>query len=206
MNIAVLNGPSLLVLIFASGLVSAQGTKEYRSPHDVDLPPLEQRKIIGTWLTTSISGSCTRSFESVTGKVYDVLRCSDGGGGNSGRLLTQASPTRFLSRTSSTGDYYVILKNGDLSRRDKQGEIDVEPKHATLWPNAQSKQSKVLNAEEKKTIGLSCFDVGYRYGHTATTSMKGKHVNQSWDFVIPQRCQGDPETRNGIQAGTRAAW
>jgi hypothetical protein len=196
----------MLLLIFASSLATAQGTKQYRSPNDVDLPPLEQRKIIGTWLTASISGSCTRSFENVNGKVYDVGRCSDGSGGNSGRLLTQTSPTKFLSRTSTSGDYYVILKNGDLSLHDKDGEIDVEPKHPGLWPNAQSKQPKAQQAEDAKTLRLTCFDVGYRYGHTATAAMKGNRVNPSWDFAIPDRCKNEPATRNGIHAGTRAAW
>jgi hypothetical protein len=36
--------------------------------------------------------------------------------------------------------------------------------------------------------------------------MKGKKVNPSWDFATPTRCQNNPETDKGIQAGTRAAW
>jgi hypothetical protein len=196
----------LFALLFANGSVCAQGKAQYRSPNNVDLPPPGQRKVIGTWLTSSISGSCTRSFEKVNSKVYDVMRCSDGSGGDTGRLLTQSSPTKFLSRTSTAGDHYVILKNGNLSIRDKDGEIGIEPKHVDLWPKAASKPPKSQQTEDPKTAGLACFDIGYRYGHTATAAMKGKRVNPSWDFAVPDRCKNELATKNGIRAGTSAAW
>lgn len=198
----------LVLLISLAAVVGAgaQGTKEYRSSDDVDLPPLGQRKVIGTWLKSSVSGSCTRSFESVNRKVYKVVRCSDGSGGKTGQEISQVSTNKFLSRTSSTGDHYVILANGNLSIRDKDGEIDEEPKHAGLLPTIQSKAAQSLKAEDAKTIALKCYDVGYRYGYTATSSMKGKKVNSSWDFATPERCRNDPETDKGIQAGTRATW
>lgn len=196
----------LLIFLTASVGIGAQGTKQYRSPDDVDLPPLEQRKTIGTWLKSSLSGSCTRSFESVNRKVYEVVRCSDDSGGKTGRIVSQVSSTKFVSPTSSHGDHYVILANGNLSVRDRDGEIDVEPKHVGLWPGTQSKVTQSAKAEDEKTLGLKCYDVGYRYGYTATSSMKGKKVNPSWDFATPERCRNDPETDKGIQAGTRAAW
>ena len=194
---------TLCAIVSSTG---AQGTKEYRSPDDVDLPALDQRKIIGTWLKSSLSGSCTRSFESFNRKVYEVVRCSDGSGGKTGRVVSQASPTKFVSRTSSHGDHHAMLANGNLPARDKDGEIDVEPKHAGLWPGSQSKTAQSAKAEDAKTLGLKCYDVGYRYGYTATSSMKGKKVNPSWDFATPERCRNDPETDKGIQGGTRAAW
>ena len=59
----------------------------------------------------------------------------------------------------------MILANGDLSVRDRDGEIDVEPKHAGLWPTAQSKAAQSPKAEDVNPIGLKCYDVGFRYGH-----------------------------------------
>lgn len=196
----------VLVSLAASTGAGAQGKEHYNSPYDVNLPPMEQRKIIGTWLTMSISGSCTRSFEEVNGKVYDVVRCSDGSGGKTGQAITQVSARKFLSPRSSTGDHFVILKNGDLELRDKRGLVDIEPRYAGLWPTKQNKAAQLPTIEDSKTVGLTCYDVGYRYGHTATSSMNGKRVNASWNFATPERCRSDPETQRGIQAGTRAAW
>lgn len=70
----------------------------------------------------------------------------------------------------------------------------------------QNAMAKPPKDEDLKTSGLKCYEVGYRYGHTATSSMNGKKFNPSWDFVIPDRCKNDPDTSKGIQAGTRAAW
>lgn len=195
-----------VLLLTACTITAAQGTKEYRSPNDVDLPPIEQRKIIGTWLTKPPPGSCTRSFEAVRGKVYNVVRCSDGSGGKTGQVIAVASPKKFLSPTSTTGDYYLILQNGDLSVRDKDGEIEVEPKHSDLWPSTTSKAPPQSNSEDAKTLGLGCYEVGYRYGYTSTSSMKGKRINLSWNFATPERCRNDSDMQRGILAGTRAAW
>lgn len=189
---------------------AAQVKKTYRSPNDVDLPPLEKRKVIGTWLTIAIDGSCTQSFEGVNKKVYRVVRCSDGSGGKTGQEITQVSARKFLSPTSTTGDYYVILENGDLAIRDKDGENAIEPKHVGVFPTAQSKPVPQSKIENSKTVGLTCYDVGYRYGHSATSSMKGKHIDPASDFAVPERCKIGSEINSdavrGISAGTRAAW
>ncbi len=190
----------LLAILFAGAVNSACIAQTAK------LPPVEQRTILGTWVTTAISGSCTRSFENVKGKVYHVTRCSDGSGGKTGDLLSQASHTKFLARGSTYGDHYVILANGDLSVRDRTGEIDVEPKSASLWPGAKAKVATAPKAEDVKTVGLPCYDVGYRYGHTATSGLHGKQVNPAWNFVTPDRCKNEDETQRGILAGTRAAW
>lgn len=70
----------------------------------------------------------------------------------------------------------------------------------------QSVVAKSQKYEDPKTAGLKCHEIGYRYGYTGTSSMNGRKFNPSWDFAVPDRCQNDPETRKGIQAGTRAAW
>ncbi len=180
---------------------------EYKTKDDVALPPLTARRIIGTWPTTALPpATCTRSFEEVKGKVYDVVRCSDGSGGNDGRQLTRVSPNKFLSRTSTSGDHYVILKNGDLSIRDKDGEVGVEKKQSGLWPVKTDKNIPAGAGEDKKTVGLECYVVGYRYGYTGTRAMKGRSTDPAWDFATPDRCKSDSETQRGVKAGTQAAW
>lgn len=168
------------------------------------LPPVEKRKIIGTWFRSD--RGCTLSFEQVGSKYYDVGRCGDGSGGKDGVQVLRANGTTFrpLSSTRS-GDYYVIQKDGDLAVRDNDGLVETLPKQSDLWPRAKLARVPDAIVEGKLTKGLSCFDVGYRYGHTAMTSMKGRRVNPAWDFVVPNRCKDVAELRSGIAAGTRAA-
>ena len=72
--------------------------------------------------------------------------------------------------------------------------------------NADQKVSTKIKGENSKTAGLRCFEIGYRYGHTATRAMKGKKTDPAWDFAVPERCRADPEIDKGIEAGTRSAW
>ncbi|TLD44021.1 MAG: hypothetical protein FAZ92_03730 [Accumulibacter sp.] len=207
MPVLFLRKPSILFILLAlSAAAAAQGKKHYRDPDDIDLPPPQQRKVIGIWTTSSLSGTCTRSFEGVKERVFQVIRCDDGSGGKTGQLLAQVSTNKFLPRGNAHGAHYVILPNGDLSVRDGDGEIDVEPKHQGFWPTARTTVAQSPKAEHSKTTGLKCQEIGYRYGFTATSSMKGKKTDPAWDFAVPGRCQNDPETTKGIQAGTRAAW
>jgi hypothetical protein len=113
-----------------SMLASAQKL-QYRSADDIDLPPISQRKIIGTWMM--VDSPCTRSFEEVKGEVYDVARCNDKSGGNTGRKVARVNATAFRSFKPGSTDHYVIQKDGTLSVRDRDGEIDRLKKHA-LWP------------------------------------------------------------------------
>lgn len=141
--------------------------------------------------------------------MYRVVRCSDGSGGLTGQEITQVSPKKFLSPTSPTGDYYVILENGDLAIRDKDGENAIKPRHIGVFPTAQSTPVRQSKIENSKTVGLTCYDIGYRYGHDATSSMKGKQIDPASDFAVPARCKIGPEINSdavrGISAGTRAA-
>ena len=199
--------PLLLLAFFAAFASAAEPLLEYKTKDDVTLPPLGARKILGTWLTTALPpAACTRSFEQVKEKVYDVVRCSDGSGGNDGRQVTRVTANKFLSRTSTSGDHYVLLKNGDLSVRDKDGEVGIEAKHLGLWPVKPGKEPSVAANEDKKTLGLECYVVGYRFGYAGTRAMKGRSTDPAWDFATPARCRSDSETQRGIKAGTQAAW
>lgn len=201
---------ALILSTTTSPASAAEPLLQYRSKSDVSLPPLSERKVLGTWKVASVvlAVECTRSFEQVAAKFYDVLRCSDGSGGNDGVLLTRAGASKFLS-TANAGDYYVILQSGDLSVRDRQGEVDVLPKHAGLQNTAASVTHATLPAapiEDRKTVGLDCFTVGYRFGFTGTRAAHGKSTNPAWDFATPARCKSDGQVALGIKAGTKAAW
>ena len=100
----------------------------------------------------------------------------------------------------------MILKNGDLSVRDKDGEISVEEKQTGLWPAKTNRGIPAVVSEDKKTAGLECYVIGYRYGYTGTRAMKGRSTNPAWDFATPDRCKSETETQRGVKAGTQAAW
>lgn len=194
-----------LFLGISTSFVTTAGNKSVSFGNETQLPPVEKRKIIGTWYNRD--NGCTRSFEQVASKYYDVVRCKDGSGGKDGTQVSRANPSTFRPiLSSSSGDHYVIQNNGDLAVRDKDGLIDTLPKHGNLWPGAQETKIHEPNVEGDLTKGLSCYDVGYRYGHTATSSMKGRPVNPSWDFAVPDRCKNDSAMQIGIKAGTRTAW
>lgn len=80
------------------------------------------------------------------------------------------------------------------------------PKPGSTTPTSSPSPTPSFTGEDSKTSGLNCYDIGYRYGHTATSTMNGKQFNPGWDFAVPERCHNDPAYANGIQAGTKAAW
>jgi len=59
--------------------------------------------------------------------------------------------------------------------------------------------------ESPLTRGHSCNTLGYRYGHTATSTMLGRQPKVGWDFVMPDRCKNSASTEAGIRAGTKDA-
>lgn len=59
--------------------------------------------------------------------------------------------------------------------------------------------------ESPITRGHSCETLGFRYGHTATSTMLGKQPKIGWDFIMPQRCQNNTSAETAIRAGARAA-
>lgn len=75
-----------------------------------------------------------------------------------------------------------------------------------LMASGVSTVAREIYTEDKKTKGLVCYEVGFRYGYTATNSMNGQKTNPLWDFSIPERCRNIKETDKGILEGTRAAW
>lgn len=109
------------------------GKRDWVSPDEVRLPPVEKRKIIGTWLNRAFR--VTRSFEQVGSQYYEVLRGSDGSGGDTGKPILKIGNNKFRKKDSSrNGDYFVIEKDGSLGIYDKDGHIDTLPKHTGLYP------------------------------------------------------------------------
>ena len=49
----------------------------------------------------------------------------------------------------------------------------------------------------------SCYQIGYRYGKCATQVMLQEKCAKEEDVVIPDRCKGLKETKEGTSAGAR---
>jgi hypothetical protein len=61
-------------------------------------------------------------------------------------------------------------------------------------------------AEENLTRGLSCFEIGYRYGKCAALALAGKSCNPKDDVIIPERCRSNEETKRGIEEGVKSVY
>lgn len=81
---------------------------------------------------------------------------------------------------------------------------DQEPEAARRTAR-EAMESMAAGGESPITKGHSCNTLGYRYGHTATSTMLGKEPKLGWDFVMPDRCKNVATTEAGIRAGTKAA-
>lgn len=125
---------------------------------------------------------------------------------------------------TANGKTYAVNGLARGSRAKKRGWLDInllwkrDPDHPDLNIDIgplidagrklcqDTKGTTQIHREDAKTSGLKCFEIGYRYGYTATKTMKGMQYDPAWDFSVPDRCRNDPETNDGIQAGTRSAW
>lgn len=96
------------------------------------LPPERQRQIIGTW--AGMDEKITTSLERAHGKVYRVYRSAHCGSGDRGEPLQTRAKGRYAVIDSRNGDYFEVLPSGDLGIFDRDGRIDVMPKHAGLYP------------------------------------------------------------------------
>ena len=101
------------------------------------LPPVRQREIIGTWV--GMRPNITMSLERVKGKVYRVYRSPYCASGDRGELLQTRSNARYAVIDSRSGDYYQVTPTGDLGVFDRDGSIDVMPKHFALHPATSTK-------------------------------------------------------------------
>jgi hypothetical protein len=96
------------------------------------LPPVRQRKIIGTWADPMMN--LTLSIEKVGKKVYRVRRSAYCSSGDRGELLRAGSSKLFGVIGSTAGDMYEIDESGDLGIFDRDGKIDTLPAHFGLHP------------------------------------------------------------------------
>jgi hypothetical protein len=101
------------------------------------LPPVRQRQIIGTWV--GMDSNVTISLERVKGSVYRVYRDAYCASGDQGELLQTRSGGRYAVIDSRNGDYYQVAPSGDLGVFDRDGRVDVMPKHFALYPTAPVK-------------------------------------------------------------------
>ncbi len=102
------------------------------SDSDPKLPPVRERKILGTWAHAIFN--LTMSLEQVGTKVYRVRRSAYCNSGDRGELLKTGTGQRYSVIGSSAGDYYQILPSGDLGVYDREGRVDTLPVHFALHP------------------------------------------------------------------------
>jgi hypothetical protein len=98
----------------------------------VDLPPIEQRHIIGVWrLPPPIP--CTRSIERVAEQFYMVARCKESPNvdGSKGDVLRKVSDNEYENATGTT---YRIMGNGTLVAKSGAEVIFEAKKQKELWP------------------------------------------------------------------------
>ena len=97
------------------------------------LPPVQQREIVGTWAKPEFG--LTMSIERVGKKAYRVYRSSHCASGDRGDRLRE-NAGHFYVVGSNHGDYYQVQPSGELVIFDKEGRIDVMPKHFALHPTS----------------------------------------------------------------------
>lgn len=68
-----------------------------------------------------------------------------------------------------------------------------------------SLQEVKIEAKRANSYEESCYQLGYRYGKCGARSLRGLSCSPQDDIVIPERCRGMSETREGINAGARGA-
>jgi hypothetical protein len=94
----------------------------------VKLPPLAQRKILGTWLHTD--NHLAVSLEAAGNSVYEVVRSQYCTSGSHGRRLNASQGGVYpLGR----GEYYRIEPNGDLGVYDGDGRFDVYTRRSKVF-------------------------------------------------------------------------
>jgi hypothetical protein len=92
-------------------------------------------------------------------------------------------------------DYYIIDKDGYLNCYDDQGLI-----------YQANPIGKLSIHTSYPTDGLSCYEIGVKFGRCATLSMKGKACAPSDDVITPERCRNNEEFKKGILIGTKSVY
>jgi hypothetical protein len=101
---------------------------------------------------------------------------------------------KFIMENSPTGDYCLINSN-TLKCYDNSGlTFEASPIKTLNKPLAEP------------TAGLSCYEIGVKFGRCGTLSLKGKACSPDDDIVVPERCRGKADTNKGIYDGTKSVY
>ena len=122
----------LRLMAIAAFLTAPALALSQTSPRFVDLPPVEQRQIVGVWrLPPPIP--CTRSIERVGAEFYMVARCKDSPNvdGKRGDVLRKVSENEYRNASGTT---YRILAGGRLVARSGAEVIFEATRQTELWP------------------------------------------------------------------------
>lgn len=113
--------------------------KGQKATKETPLPPIEDRKVIGTWLIAEPGFHMTRSIEQVDEKFYLVVRMrgNDGAelGGDAGLPLERVSQTQFKG-VPPNPTKYTIDEHGSLlcASPAAKGVFFIGKPQTALWP------------------------------------------------------------------------
>jgi len=141
----------------------------------------------------------------------------------SGHLAGQSQQKKnieYFSRNAPEvlGEIRALIKSENykaaLSQTEKYmglGNKEIIYLNSIVKDKIEEEKKKVLQVndsgnEDFLTKGLSCYEVGYKYGKCATLVLKGGSCSRSDDIVVPKRCVGVPEKDRGIADGTKAVY
>ena len=134
----------------------------------------------------------------------------------------QKKNTEYFSRNAPEvlGEIRSLIKSEDykaaLLQTEKymaSGNKEIIYLHSIVKDKIEEEKKKDAYAskydsgdEDFSTKGLSCYEIGYKYGKCATLVLKGGSCSASDDIVVPKRCRGVPEKDRGIVDGTKSVY
>lgn len=155
---------------------------------------------LGEWAAL-LRGSCLQIERVEAGYIEVYKSCPANGKDPIRSPLIKIGPKSFrLDERPKPKWHYQITASGQLEVRDSEGVVNTLNR-VTHAPQYESKRDDL---DSPKTIGLSCYQLGYRYAYVAVRTIRNLSIDPNWDFSTPKRCRDKQDTVEGIKAGTKA--
>lgn len=140
--------------------------------------------------------------------------------GQQARIVLKESPLRALpsedapvGKTLPRGNKITVITGGEWASVCQQGAVAGFVSSESLGEVGSSISKSEGEKKDKRTTqsrspleGLSCYEIGVRFGRCATMSMKGLSCRPGDDVIVPPRCRNNENTNNGIRDGAISVW
>jgi hypothetical protein len=73
-----------------------------------------------------------------------------------------------------------------------------------IFGMVHGKDSRSTTTIAQKERKLTCYELGVKYGMCAELTRTGKICPDDFNFVMPERCRGRSDTKDGIKDGVKA--